>query len=186
MTRVAGNAPLPLERYRGYLRFLARLQLGPQLRQQLDPSDVAQLVLLKAHQHFDQFRGQTDDELRAWLRAVLARALVDAIRRFARQKGPRIRSLEAAIAQSSAKLEALLASEDSSPSQNALRAERLIHLAEALTQLPDDQRTAVELRYLKRLAVPDVARQMGRTTVSVTGLLYRGMKSLRSLLGEAR
>jgi RNA polymerase sigma-70 factor, ECF subfamily len=179
MSQTVRNAPLPLEQYREYVRYLARMQLDPRMRQQVDPSDIAQQVLLKAHQRFDQFRGQTDGELRAWLRAVLARALLDTIRSFGRKQGAAVRSLEAAIDQSSARLVALLASSESSPSEEALRAERLIRLAEALAQLPDDQRTAVELRYLRGLAVPDVAAQMGRSTVSVTGLLYRGMKGLR-------
>ncbi len=122
--------------------------------------------------------------MRAWLRAILARTLVDTIRKFGRQKGDRARSLEAALEQSSAKLEALLASEESNPSHGAMQAERLIELAEALARLPEDQRTAVELRYLQGLAVPDVAERMGRSTVSVTGLLYRGMKALRDVMIE--
>jgi RNA polymerase sigma-70 factor, ECF subfamily len=180
------GGPRPLEHYCEYLRVLARLQLDPRLRLQLDPSDIVQQTLLKAHERFDQFRGQTDDELRAWLRAILARNLVDAARKLGRQKGDRAQSLEAALEQSSAKLEALLVSEESSPSQGALRAERLVELAEAMARLPDDQRTAVELRYLHGLAVPDVAMQMDRSTVSVTGLLYRGMKVLRDVMTEPR
>jgi RNA polymerase sigma-70 factor (ECF subfamily) len=86
--------------------------------------------------------------------------------------------------ESSAKLETLLASGESSPSQVAARAERLMELSVALTRLPEDQRKAFELRYLHGLAVPDVAEQMGRSTVSVTGLLYRGMKTLRDVMGE--
>lgn len=175
MTRGIGHTPLPLEHYREYLRLLARLQLDPRLRGQLDPSDIVQQTLLRAHEHFDQFRGRSDEEMRAWLRAILARTLVDAVRRFGRQKGDRARSLEA-----------LLASEESNPSHGALRAERLIELAEALARLPEDQRTAVELRYLQGLAVPDVAERMGRSTVSVTGLLYRGMRALRGVMVEPR
>ena len=182
MTLGIGHTPLPLEQYREYLRLLARLQLDPRLRVQLDPSDIVQQTLLRAHERFDQFRGHSDEEMRAWLRAILARTLVDAVRKFGRQMGDRTRSLEAALEQSSAKLEALLASEASNPSHDALRAERLIELAGALARLPEDQRTAVELRYLHGLAVPDVAERMGRTTVSVTGLLYRGMKALRGVM----
>ncbi len=148
--------------------------------------NIVQQTLLKAHERIDQFRGKTDQELRAWLRAILARNLADAVRAYRRQKGDRAHSLETALEESSAKLEAFLASDGSSPSQGALRAERLIELAEALAQLPGDQRTAVELRYLSGMAVPDVANQMGRSTVSVTGLLYRGMKTLRDLMGEPR
>jgi RNA polymerase sigma-70 factor (ECF subfamily) len=186
MTPGIGQAPLPLEQYREYLRLLARLQLDPRLRGQLDPSDIVQQTLLKAHERFDQFRGQSDDELRSWLRAILARTLVDAVRKFGRQKGDWARSLEEALEQSSAMLEVFLASEESSPSHGALRAERLIDLAEALAGLPEYQRMAIELRYLSGLAVPDVAEQMGRSTVSVTGLLYRGMKALRTFMAELR
>jgi RNA polymerase sigma-70 factor, ECF subfamily len=184
MTQGAGQAASPLEHYREYLRLLARLQIDPRLRGRLDPSDIAQQTLLKAHERFDQFRGRTDEELRAWLRAILARTLVDAVRKLGREKGERVRSLEDALEQSSARLEGLLVSEESDPGERALRAERLVELAEALAGLPDDQQTAVELRYLHGMAVPDVAAAMGRSTVSVTGLLYRGMKALRRVMGD--
>ncbi len=57
---------------------------------------------------------------------------------------------------------------------------------EAMRELPDDQRTAIELHHLTGLTVPEVARRMEKTVVSVTGLLYRGSKSLRQLLNESR
>ncbi len=182
MTQGTGQAPSPLEHYREYLRLLARLQIDPHLRGQLDPSDIVQQTLLKAHEGYQQFRGRTDAELRAWLRTILARSLVDAVRKFGRQG--RALSLEAALEESSARLEVLLASEGSSPSQSAMRSERLVELAETLARLPVDQRIAVELRYLNGLSVPDVASRMDRSTVSITGLLYRAMKTLRATMDE--
>jgi RNA polymerase sigma-70 factor (ECF subfamily) len=182
----AAAGRVPLAAYRDYLRLLAGLALDGRLRGQLDPSDIVQDALLKAHERFDQFRGQTDLELRAWLRAILARCLIDTGRKFGTRSGERAQSLEAALERSSAKLEGLLSSEESSPSQGAVRAERLLELSVALSQLPEDQRTAVELRHLRGLAVPDVALEMGRSTVSVTGLLYRGMKALRHVMVEPR
>ncbi|GAC1448631.1 MAG: hypothetical protein NVSMB9_31950 [Isosphaeraceae bacterium] len=186
MSARSGGKVRPPEQYRDYLRLLARLQLSPRMRGQLDPSDIVQQTLLKAHERIDQFRGKTDEEFQGWLRAILARTLADAARQLGRQAGGGDRSLEAALEHSSVRLEALLASDQSSPSQEAMRSERLVGLANALARLSEDQRMALELRYLRGLAVADVAGQMGRSVVSVTGLLYRGMIALRVEMGEAQ
>src|SRR5262249_13136767 len=73
---------------------------------------------------------------------------------------------------------------ESSPSQRLMRQERLLKLAEALDRLPEDQRTALELRYLQGLSVAEVCRRMGRGTPSVANLLYRGLKALRERLSD--
>jgi RNA polymerase sigma-70 factor, ECF subfamily len=185
MSHAVGSLPRPLEEYRDYLRLLARLQLDIRLRGMMDPSDIVQQTLLKAHENLQGFRGKTDAELRAWLRAIMAQQLALIARKRGRQSG-KAQSLEAELDGSSARLESLLASEQSSPSEQAMRTERLVELATALARLPVDQQTAVELRYLRGLSVPAVAEQMGRSTVSVTGLLYRGTRALRQLMAESR
>jgi RNA polymerase sigma-70 factor (ECF subfamily) len=174
-----------LERYRDYLRLLARLHLSPRLRSKLDPSDVVQLTLLKAHQHREQFRGQ-GLERAAWLRRILANTLADAAREFGGAKRNVVleQSLEAALQQSSARLEAFLGPQPSSPSEEAMRHEALVRLAAVLAELPDDQRTTVELHHLQGCAVAEVATHLGRTEAAVAGLLRRGLKKLRELLND--
>ncbi|HMP05936.1 MAG TPA: sigma-70 family RNA polymerase sigma factor, partial [Lacipirellulaceae bacterium] len=53
---------------------------------------------------------------------------------------------------------------------------------QALELLPDDQRQAIELRYLDQQPLQTIADAMERTVNSVAGLIYRGMKTLQSLL----
>src|SRR5216110_873301 len=95
-----------LEHYRDYLRLLARLQIDPRLRSKLDPSDIVQETLLKAHEKQAQFRGQSDAEKAAWLRQILANSLAQELRKYGRQQRDLAleHSIEAALEDSSARL----------------------------------------------------------------------------------
>jgi RNA polymerase sigma-70 factor (ECF subfamily) len=170
-----------LEAYRDYLLLLARAQLEPGLRAKLDPSDVVQQTLVKAHQNLEQFRGQTSAELAGWLRRILANTLIDAARKYGREQG-RQQSLERDLEQSSARLEAWLAADQTTPSEVLQRQEEVLSLARALAQLPDDQRTAVELHHIHQGSVSEIAARMERTEASVAGLLRRGLATLRKLM----
>jgi RNA polymerase sigma-70 factor (ECF subfamily) len=173
-----------LERYREYLHLLARIQFEPRLRSKLDPSDVVQQTLLKAHAKWDQFRGRTEAEVLAWLRTILTRQMMDIVRHLSPRQGGREQSLQAALEESSARLESWLAASDLSPSQKAVRQEQLIHLAAALSALPEDQRTALELKHLRDLPVSQIGAIMGKSPSAVASLLYRGLKALREQLTE--
>jgi RNA polymerase sigma-70 factor (ECF subfamily) len=175
MAQPTGELGRPLEQFREYLNLLARVQIRAGLRGQLDTSDLVQQTLLKAHENRDQFRGTTDAERAAWLRAILANQVRDAYRRLGQEP---VRSVE----ETSLRLEAWLASEALSPSQRLDRSERLLALAAAMAGLPEDQRWALDLHHLEGLSVVAVAQRMGRSTSSVAGLLHRGLKALRQTL----
>ena len=181
-----GGRDRPLERYRDYLLMLARVQIDPRLRTEVDPSDVVQQTMLKAHEKWETFRGRTDAERAGWLRAILANQMADQYRKIGRGAGAagRVRSLEEALEQSSVRLEAWLAAAPELPGERFEHHEQLHRLAAAMARLPDDQRAALELRHIQGLSVPDVGRALGKTTASVASLLYRGLKTLRMLLSE--
>jgi RNA polymerase sigma-70 factor (ECF subfamily) len=184
MTPEAQAAGPSLERYREYLSLLARLHLHPRLQSKLDPSDLVQQTLLKAHENRAQWRGQGEAEMAAWLRRILANTLADVARAFggAKRNVAREQSLEAALQESSARLEGFLNPGPSSPSNQAMRHEEMLRLASALAQLPQDQRAAVEWHHLQNCSVAEVAACLGRSERAVAGLLRRGLKKLRELL----
>jgi RNA polymerase sigma-70 factor (ECF subfamily) len=175
-----------LERYREYLFLLARLQVAPRLQAKIDLSGVIQMTLFEAHQALDQLRGQSEAGTAAWLRRILVNNLADEIRKLGSGKRDmsRERSLEAAVDESSSRLEAFLAAEQSSPSQRAMREEQLLHLAQALATLPESQRKAVELHHLQGRSLSEIAEDLGCTKPAVAGLLHRGLKSLRRRLEQ--
>jgi RNA polymerase sigma-70 factor (ECF subfamily) len=177
-----------LDRFRAYLRLLARMHLDPRLRGKLDASDVVQQTLLQACQGLTGFRGTTEAELAAWLRQILARNLAHAVRDLGRDKRDvsRERSLEQALGQSSHRLGMWLAADQSSPSESAQRKEQAVRLAEALETLPEAQREALVLHYWQDWTLPEIGRHLGRTPASVAGLVQRGLKQLRVLLREGK
>jgi RNA polymerase sigma-70 factor (ECF subfamily) len=174
-----------LNRYREYLHLLARIQLGQRLARKFDASDVVQISLLEAHGNREQFRGATEAQRATWLRQILAHNLADLIKQHGRGKrdARRERSLEVALDQSAERLEACFEAVQTSPSGRASRNENLVRLAEKLAELPDAQRQAIEMFHLQGLPLAEVARQLGRSQSTVAGLLHRGLKNLRVLLG---
>jgi len=177
---------LDLERFRDYLRLLARLQFEPRLRSKVDSSDIVQVTLLEAHTSWAQFRGSTEAELMAWLRRILSHNLADVRKEFGRLKKDvgRERSLEEGVEHSSGRLGTLLAARQPTPSRAVSREEEELKLTAALQQLPDAQREAVELHHLQGLPLKELAAHLGRSENAVAGLIHRGLDGLRELLQE--
>ncbi len=179
---------MALERFRGYLYSLARIQVAarPWLAAKLDASDVVQQTLLKAHVARDQFRGRSAAEMAGWLRQILARTLANELRALgqARRDVGAEQSLNAALDASSCRLEAWLAADQSTPSERAGKREQSAVLAEAVARLPADQREVVLLKHCQGLALADIAAQLRRSPASVAGLLRRGLQRLRDILDD--
>jgi RNA polymerase sigma-70 factor (ECF subfamily) len=182
----AAGDPGGLARFREYLRLLARLQFDARFQGKIDLSGVVQQTLLEAHQAQAELATMNDAQKAAWLRKALAHNLTDEVRRVTRPMRDVTleRSLEGALHESSARLEGWLASEQSTPSEQAMRNESLVRLAEALTQLPDDQRIAVEMHHLQGQPLAEIAERLQRSRGAVGALLLRAIRKLRQLLGE--
>src|SRR5262249_54392493 len=159
---------------------LARLQVYPRLAARLDASDLVQQALLRAHQGLDQFQGGPE-QIKAWLRQILARTVANAIRHQCQAcRDVRLeRALQAALDAGSRRLDDWLAAEQTSPSEVCQREEQLRALAAALESLPEEQRTVLVLKHCQGQTVDQVAKQLGRTPASVAGLLRRAMQALR-------
>jgi RNA polymerase sigma-70 factor (ECF subfamily) len=175
---------LTLERFRAFLSLLARLQLDPRLQAKVDLSGVVQDTLLDAHGHMAKLQKMPPAEQEAWLRTALAHNILDEVRNLKTRKHDvgRERSLEAALEDSAARLEASLAADQSSPSQQASRNEQGLLLAESLQKLPEDQRRAIEWKYWHGCKLGEIAELLDRSKGAVAKLIERASKTLRAQL----
>ena len=175
-----------LEVYHNYLGLLARVQIGRRLQGKVDPADLVQETFLEAHRDFAQFRGSTEEELVAWLRQILACNLANLVRHYlgTQRRNVRLeRELADELDQSSRALDRSLAGRHSSPSQQAVRREQAVLLADALDRLPADYREVIIARHLEGLTFPETARRMGRSLDTVKKLWPRALARLRRSLG---
>lgn len=176
-----------LDLYRRYLALLARVQIGQRLQGKVDASDLVQETYLEAHRNFGRFRGTSEGQFVCWLRQILAAKLADLLRRYLGAQGRDVRlerEIEDALDRSSVMLDRGLVAKQSSPSQQAVRREQAVLLADSLAELPDDYRDVITLRNLEGLTFPEVARRMGRSLDSVEKLWMRALARLRQLLSQ--
>jgi RNA polymerase sigma-70 factor, ECF subfamily len=174
--------PEALDQYRDWLRLLARLQIDTRFQGKFDASDIVQQTMLEACRDLPKFRGQSQAELVAWLRGIMAHVIAHHVRRYggtlARNASREI-SLEASLAETSCALANVLAAEHSSPSQQAAREEEGVRLAGILESLPPDYREVLILRNLEGLSHEAVAARMQRSPGAVRMLWVRALARVR-------
>lgn len=164
------------EHYRASLMLWATCQLPHWLRGKLDPADLVQQTLMEAIASQDRMAHLSEHGKISFIRRILSNNLIDTIRRFGRSK-TEISPEDGAA--SSVRLADWLAADHSSPSERAERNERFERLASALAKLPDAQRIAIEMRYLQKLKLADIAQLLNRSENSISRLLHRAVIALR-------
>ena len=168
--------------YEPWLRLLAQMEIDSRFQGKFSASDAVQETMLQAWRDWDKFRGEEEPQRRAWLRQILAHQLAHLARHYAgtqkRDVGREV-SIDASLAQSSMRLDQLLAAHETSPSGQAAAREQSLLLARVLEQLPDDYRQVIIWRNLEDLPHEEVARRMNRSEGAVRMLWMRALAALR-------
>jgi RNA polymerase sigma-70 factor (ECF subfamily) len=170
--------------YRPYLKVLARLQKDLRLQSKLDDSDLVQEASALAIADFPGFLGDTERELTGWLRTLMARVAAQSFRHHTAQRRDvgLERSLQQAFDASSQMLSTRLVAPGLSPSEQAIKRERAVLVAEVLEQLPEHYREVIILRDFEGLKLSEVATRMQRSEDSVRKIWARAMVDIRKLL----
>jgi RNA polymerase sigma-70 factor (ECF subfamily) len=170
---------------RNYLAVMARAQVEKRLQAKVDASDLVQQTLLEAYRDFRNFRGGSEAEWLAWLRRILAHNAANYVRHWhatGKRQARRERPIEPADSSVAPRLDP--ADRGETPSQQLLRKERELLVADAVARLPPDYQEVINLRNLQRLPFQDVAERMGRSRPAVQMLWLRALEKLQELLGD--
>jgi RNA polymerase sigma factor (sigma-70 family) len=165
--------------------FLAQVvakELGRQHFGAWDASDVVQDCLQKVSRLGTELHATSDGQFRAWLRTMARNALLDRLRLGQTQKqgGDRVRGPLPEDANGVVQI----ASDTSTPSQQAMRGEEEELVEAALGRLsPEDQQVIRLRRPPERLSWSEIARQMNRSEVATKQLFHRALQRLGKELG---
>jgi RNA polymerase sigma-70 factor (ECF subfamily) len=172
-----------LRLYRPYLRIVAGRRMPQIVQKRVDASDIVQQTLIDANRGLGDFRGQNEAQFSAWMMRLLERNLLQSVRTNTHGKRDIRLERDCVDSDGSAQMQwHSLAGGGSSPASGVFRGEAALHLAMALENLPEDQRLAVEMRYIDGQPLATIATTLGRTVGSVAGLIRRGVENLQAEL----
>ena len=173
-----------LAQMQDYLNMMAKRHMDPSLQRKIGPSDIVQQSLAQVIQHFDDFRGGTAAEFRAWLKVIVVNELAKTRRAWRTQKRDLGREQALERPGFSGGVEGMPADTTRTPSSEAIAAERIENFHAVLGQLSDDYATVIRLRSIQRMSFREIADQMGRSHDSVTKLWYRAVLKFEELLRD--
>lgn len=180
----AGEA---LVRHRDRLRRMIDARLDRRVRGRVDASDVLQDGFADAIAKFPTYFAEPKIPLFLWLRLVVGERLAkihrdhlgaqvrDAAREVSLYRGPM-------PAASSAALAAHLLGRETSPTQAAVRAERLLRIQEALNALDPLDREILSLRHFEELTHAEAARVLDIQESAAAKRYIRALKRLKDVL----
>jgi RNA polymerase sigma-70 factor (ECF subfamily) len=176
-------------RHRDRLRRMVELRLDWRLQARIDASDVIQDAFLDVARRLPEYLQTPTLPLFLWLRLVVAERLC-ALRRHHLGTHMRDAGREVALQggamppASSAALAAQLLGRQTSPTQAAVRAERILRIQEALNALEPIDREILSLRHCEQLSRAETAQVLGIEEAAAAQRYVRALKRLKRVLAD--
>jgi RNA polymerase sigma-70 factor, ECF subfamily len=176
-------------RHRDRLSRMVEARLDPRLQARLDASDVVQDAYTEVLERLPEYWRDPKMPLFLWLRLVVGERLMRLHRHHLgaqmRDAGREISLYRGALpAASSAALAAQLVGKHTSPTQAAVRAERILRVQEALNALDPMDRETLSLRHFEELTAAESAQVLGIEEAAAAKRYLRALKRLKQILAN--
>lgn len=169
-------------------------RMGPALRSKVEPEDILQEVSAESLRSLPAMELGDRDPF-SWLCQVSERRIVDAHRRFfesqKRAAGREVSLNAPAGGSGGGEFDAtqvglinMLVASMTTASQAFSRDQKQMRLLDALTNLGEEAREALRLRYVEGLPSKEIAAKLGKSDGAIRVLLTRSLAKLQEILGE--
>lgn len=174
-------------RHRDRLRRMVEMRLDWRLQARIDASDVIQDAYLEVATRLDDYFRDARLPFFLWVRLVVGEQLINLHREHlgAQMRDARreVSLYHAALPEaSSAALAAQLLGKQTSPTQAAVRAERVLRMQEAINTLDPIDREIISLRHFEQLTRSEAAQVLGIEEGAAAKRYIRAMKRLKTAL----
>jgi len=163
----------------GMLGYLTRMS-----RNRHEAEDLFQETFKRVHEKAHTFRGS---HFKSWLFTIATHVAIDGMRR---RKNMRVVSLNQKLDCSDQESEELstvaLVDDSNEPSQEAVKAEQVQQVRDAVMALPSRQRATLVLAYNQQLSYPEVAKVLGCSLGTVKTQMFRALKTLGQKLPDVQ
>ncbi len=178
-------------RYEDRLQRMIRFRLDRRLYGRVDSADVLQEVWLDASKRVTEYVANPVVPVFIWLRQIAWQTIIDLHRRHL---GAQKRSVANEVAlgagsggnqeDTSLSIAARLAGDLTSPSQAAMRDERMQQLRQALAEMDEIDREVLALRHFEELGNNEVAEILGIQKTAASNRYVRALKRLKEVLEQ--
>lgn len=177
LARIAGGDSSSLGRLYDHFADLLLGIIMTVLRDRGESEDVLQEVFLTLWKRADRYDPQLGKPV-TWMITVARNRAFDRARMLGRRAGARERGEEG--------LKVRMVEQLSRQWSPAIAEDEVGILDSALAELPDDQREAISLAYLRGLTQQEISRSLDTPLGTVKARIRRGLLKLRDLLSQRR
>ena len=176
-------------RHRQRLRRMVELRLDRRLQARIDSSDVIQEAYVEVVTRLKEYLNAPTYPLFLWFRLIVGERLLKLHRHHLgtqmRDAGLEVSLYRGALPEaSSAALAAQLLGKHTSPTQAAVRADRMLRLQEALNTLDAVDREVLSLRHFEELSLAETALSLGIAEAAAAKRYIRALKRLKAKLAS--
>lgn len=172
-------------KYRARLERMIRFRMDPRLSGRVDPEDVLQEAYLEVARRVGDYLVQPTVPPFVWMRQMTWQVLVDLHRKHLVAKARNVQQEVSRIPRpgmTSMSLAAQLVGRLTSPSQAAIREERMTRVRAALDTMDEIDREVLALRHFEQLTNNEVAEVLGLQKAAASNRYVRALSRLKQVL----